>query len=1030
MDGFTPQRTGYVGWGSFKTVLLPNRTDTCTSIAARFLFLVLVYCAPALAQNAPIFLDAPPLPPAVQLDIGKTGQAIRLQSLAMRSEIVGGYARTRVEMEFFNPNDRVLEGELLFPLMAGQEIDGFALDINGELRDAVPIEKAKGKQVFEEVIRRRVDPALLETVGGENFRLRVYPLPAQGTRRVVIHYSERLDSSQGHYRYRAALAPATNLEKFSLEVLVASPAGAPLSRIPGTDVLALQASGTWYRGEIRRESFAARGWVEIAVPAAGTEAAPLMASAQSWRGDDYLQIDAPVAVRHGARKLPSRIAIVWDSSLSGRLRDHAAEFNLLDVYFRAMRKGSVELIRLRDVAEPAQAFAIVDGDWSALKRALQDTVYDGASDLQAWQVSAGITEVLFFSDGLANYGASIGERMIRRDGLRIFPVVASASANRAGLRALSRQDDTSDTDILIDLAADRQAATDALLQAHTRIESIDASGDGELLVDHGLLARGRLAVSGKFRGAAPARIGLQLIDPDGRRHQLDIPVAPAATAGASNSGAPLIARRWARLTVDRLEGAHARNRAEIRRLGLDFGLLTRETSLIVLDDVADYVQHDIVPPASLLARYNALKAEQGSRERNALAAHLQQLAAQYADKIAWWKRDFPKDADVQVRAKEAAGIVADGRRARQMRSPMATSTPPPPAAAGPGAESAAPAMADAASAASGGSRDEAKSTNADADDVGQEPSIRIGLKKWTADAAYMDRLRASADADLYAAYLDQRADWINSSAYYLDAAELLFERKQDALALRVVSNLAEMELENRAILRILGYRLMQADRAALAVPLFEQVRELAPFEPQSFRDLGLAYSDIGAVQKAADALYEVARREWDGRFAEVGLIALTEMNALIATHPGKIDTSRFDPRLLHDLPVDLRVVLNWDADNSDMDLWVTDPNGERAYYGNRLTRQGARMSADLTAGYGPEEFMLKAAMPGIYKVEANYYGNRQQLISGSVTLRLALITAFGTPAERRQSTILRLQDRQEVVLVGEFEVGTAAARRP
>jgi uncharacterized protein YfaP (DUF2135 family) len=53
------------------------------------------------------------------------------------------------------------------------------------------------------------------------------------------------------------------------------------------------------------------------------------------------------------------------------------------------------------------------------------------------------------------------------------------------------------------------------------------------------------------------------------------------------------------------------------------------------------------------------------------------------------------------------------------------------------------------------------------------------------------------------------------------------------------------------------------------------------------------------------------------------------------------------------MPLDLRVVLSWDADNSDMDLWVTDPNGERAYYGNRLTYQGGRMSQDFTGGYGP-----------------------------------------------------------------------------
>lgn len=261
------------------------------------------------------------------------------------------------------------------------------------------------------------------------------------------------------------------------------------------------------------------------------------------------------------------------------------------------------------------------------------------------------------------------------------------------------------------------------------------------------------------------------------------------------------------------------------------------------------------------------------------------------------------------------------------------------------------------------------------------PEIKIGLKKWTPNAPYLARLHKASDADLYAIYLDQRADWINSSAYYLDAADELIERKQTELGLRVLSNLAEMDLENRAILRILGYRLLQAGQPALAVPVFEQVRDLAPFEPQSFRDLGLAYADVGKLQKAADALYEVAKNEWDGRFAEVGLIALTELNALIATHPNKIDISRFDQRLLRNLPVDLRVVLNWDADNTDMDLWVTDPNGERAYY-----------------------------------------GSQQQLISGSVTLRLALITDFGKSKAQQQSVILRLEEKQQTVLVGEFEV--------
>lgn len=996
-----------------------------SSIASRLLLIpLLVLFDSAHAQKQTIAIDPRPLPAPIRIDIGKTGQPIQLQSLDMRAEIVGGMARTRVEMLFANPNDRVLEGELQFPLLAGQEIDGFALDINGELRDAVPIEKAKGKEVFEEVIRRRVDPALLETTSGENFRLRVYPLPAHGTRRVVLHYSERLDSAKGAYRYRLALANAQALPKFSLDVLVSSPSGAPTAALPGDESVSLTPSGTWYRGEFRRDDFKARGWVEIAIPSGIEKSAAIEASVQPWQGEHYVQVDAPISMRHSARRIPAQVAIVWDSSMSGRLRDHAAEFALMDAYFHAMGNGKVSLIRLRDVAETAQTYTIADGDWSSLKRALQDTVYDGASDLAAWKSDAGIKEVLLFSDGLANYGTSLSGAAAPRLDLRIYPIVAAASANRGLMRQFARDGAGLGSGTLIDLAGDRSQAIDALLQATTTVTSVAAAGDGELIVDEQSLAKGRLRLVGKFRGELPERIDLRLLEPDGSQHGLAVLVGKPNAALKNSGEMPLVARQWARMKIDHLSGESARNSGEIRRLGLAFNLLTAETSLIVLDDVVDYVKYDIVPPTSLRARFDQLKSASLSIEHEQTNAHLDQIAAEYKDKIEWWKRDFPKTSEVHMLAKKDKGPAEAQTRAMDLARPAPMPAMASPASASPPADIAPREMvAGGAENASSSARSEKSAMGSDQSSTESEPVMRIGLKKWTPDAPYLARLNDASDADLYAIYLDQRADWINSSAYFLDAADVLIERKQAALGLRVLSNLAEMDLENRAILRILGYRLLQAGKPALAVPLFEQVRDLAPFEPQSFRDLGLAYADIGEYQKAADALYEVARREWDGRFAEIGLISLTEMNALIAAHPGTIDTARYDERLLRNLPVDLRVVLNWDADNSDMDLWVTDPNGERAYYGNRLTRQGGRMSADLTSGYGPEEFMLKQAIPGKYKVEANYYGNRQQLVSGSVTLRLALITSFGKPKASEQSVILRLKDRQETVLVGEFEVG-------
>ena len=70
------------------------------------------------------------------------GAGTPVQLAAMRVDVtpVGQVAQADLELEFYNPNDRALEGNLEFPLAAGQQVVGFALDIDGHLRDAVPVE--------------------------------------------------------------------------------------------------------------------------------------------------------------------------------------------------------------------------------------------------------------------------------------------------------------------------------------------------------------------------------------------------------------------------------------------------------------------------------------------------------------------------------------------------------------------------------------------------------------------------------------------------------------------------------------------------------------------------------------------------------------------------------------------------------------------------------------------------------------------------------------------------------------------------
>ena len=118
----------------------------------------------------------------------------------------------------------------------------------------------------------------------------------------------------------------------------------------------------------------------------------------------------------------------------------------------------------------------------------------------------------------------------------------------------------------------------------------------------------------------------------------------------------------------------------------------------------------------------------------------------------------------------------------------------------------------------------------------------------------------------------------------------------------------------------------------------------------------------------------------------------------------------------------MRVVLAWDADNTDVDLHVIDPNGEEVYYGRDLSYQGGAITRDATGGYGPEEFALRVAKPGKYRVEANFFGHRQQVLTTGTGLMLWLSSGFGAAPAGPAHDAPRQERRGERVVVGEFEV--------
>ena len=379
--------------------------------------------------------------------------------------------------------------------------------------------------------------------------------------------------------------------------------------------------------------------------------------------------------------------------------------------------------------------------------------------------------------------------------------------------------------------------------------------------------------------------------------------------------------------------------------------MTPGTSLLVLEAPEDYVRYEIQAPPALRDQIAALRRVQMQGKQASRNERLEAVAARFAERQSWFARKFPKGQPSKPKQENVAVAAAAGA-AMPMSAPPPP--PPPPAPMPEAANAISQAQAASQQRESDDTLDSVVVTGSrlrnadiadaspemkvgDADSAGQGVSIQ--LQAWAPDSPYARRLREAKAEDLYSVYLDERDSHASSTAFYLDVADLLLRKGRRAEALRVLSNLAELDLENRHVLRVLGYRLMQAKDYARAVEVFRDVLRLADEEPQSHRDLGLALAAAGQRQEGIERLYEVAARPWDDRFSDVELVALNELNAIIATSPQTLDTAFIDRRLLRNMPLDLRVVLAWDSDNSDMDLWVTDPNGERCYYGNRSTFQ-------------------------------------------------------------------------------------------
>jgi Ca-activated chloride channel family protein len=157
----------------------------------------------------------------------------RIKSVDVHADVQDQAAKVRVSQVFQNPSPVAMEAQVLFPLPPGAAVSGLTLMADGKEMTGKLLSKEEARRIYEDIVRRRRDPALLEYMGRDLFQTSIFPVPPNGESSVQIRYSQLLKKDSGLIDFLLPLGTAKHsarpVENFNMSVNIA--ASAPIRNV-------------------------------------------------------------------------------------------------------------------------------------------------------------------------------------------------------------------------------------------------------------------------------------------------------------------------------------------------------------------------------------------------------------------------------------------------------------------------------------------------------------------------------------------------------------------------------------------------------------------------------------------------------------------------------------------------------------------------------------------------------------------------------------------------------------------------------
>jgi Ca-activated chloride channel family protein len=183
--------------------------------------LSLILVGPAAADGI-IIIDPPPPPmPPIRLD-----EALTIKYHRVTVTIEDQVATTHVDQVFLNENNWTAEGTYVFPLPEGAAVSEFIMWVDGVPVTGEILEADEAREIYNDIVNRMRDPALLEYIGRDMLKASIFPIPPGDERRIELEYSQVLPVDNGlvHYIYPLSTEKysARPLEEVTVRVEIAS----------------------------------------------------------------------------------------------------------------------------------------------------------------------------------------------------------------------------------------------------------------------------------------------------------------------------------------------------------------------------------------------------------------------------------------------------------------------------------------------------------------------------------------------------------------------------------------------------------------------------------------------------------------------------------------------------------------------------------------------------------------------------------------------------------------------------------------